>query len=100
MSAVEAICVLGAWFVGWWLALRMFGPMRGSDLPRSRGGEPSTTALPARSVSSWSVVIPARNEEATIGALLDSLKVLRSSVADMQVLVVDDHSSDATASIV
>jgi hopene-associated glycosyltransferase HpnB len=44
---------------------------------------------PARSVC---VIIPARNEEAVIGAAIASLRPWR-------VIVVDDHSSDATAAV-
>ena len=43
-----------------------------------------------------SVVIPARDEEATVPALLDSLRRLTVGVAD--IVVVDDDSRDATAS--
>ncbi len=43
------------------------------------------------------IIIPALNEEATIGAVLDSL---RAEAPDCDVLVVDDGSTDATASIV
>ncbi len=99
MSAVEAICALGVWFVGWWLSFRMLGRERGSDLPSPRSSEPGGIELSERTRSSWSIVIPARNEEATIGGLLDSLEVLRGCVVDLQVIIVDDHSSDATASI-
>lgn len=44
-----------------------------------------------------SVVIPARDEEATLPALLESLQRLTVEVAD--VVVVDDDSGDATASV-
>ncbi|MBN2744089.1 MAG: glycosyltransferase [Marinilabiliaceae bacterium] len=45
-----------------------------------------------------SVLIPARNEQANIGRLLDSLLRLRQ--ANIEVLVYDDQSTDATAAIV
>jgi 4,4'-diaponeurosporenoate glycosyltransferase len=44
-----------------------------------------------------SVVIPARNEEATVGTLLESLRRLTVDVAD--IIVVDDGSRDATAAV-
>ena len=44
-----------------------------------------------------SVVVPARDEEASLPTLLASLTALRSPVDD--VVVVDDHSRDATAAV-
>lgn len=51
-----------------------------------------------RSRRSVSVLIPARDEAANIGAALDA--VLANRDARFEVLVLDDHSSDATATIV
>ncbi len=45
-----------------------------------------------------SLIIPARNEAATIGTLLASLG--RSDYTPLEILVVDDRSTDATASVV
>lgn len=44
-----------------------------------------------------SVIIPARNEEANIAAILESL--VRQKYPDMEVIVVDDASEDATGRI-
>ncbi|MFM1768201.1 MAG: hypothetical protein RJA22_730 [Verrucomicrobiota bacterium] len=58
-------------------------------------------ALPATSCPArprLSVLIPARNEEANIRATLTA--VLASREADFEVVVLDDHSTDATARIV
>lgn len=44
-----------------------------------------------------SVIIPARNEARDLGATIDSL--LRQQGVDLEVLVVDDHSVDATAEV-
>ncbi|HCK79404.1 MAG TPA: glycosyl transferase [Actinobacteria bacterium] len=46
-----------------------------------------------------SVLIPARNEADTIGACLASV-VAQRAVADLQIIVLDDRSSDDTAAIV
>lgn len=45
-----------------------------------------------------SVIVAARNEERTIGRLLESLS--RQSYTDYEVIIVDDRSEDATAQIV
>ncbi len=44
------------------------------------------------------VAVPARNEEASIGALLDGLRA--QTYGDLQILVVDGRSDDATRAIV
>jgi poly-beta-1,6-N-acetyl-D-glucosamine synthase len=51
-------------------------------------------------LTSFSVIIPARNEEDNIGALLTALQVQTYPASQVQVIVVDDHSTDATVSIV
>ena len=45
-----------------------------------------------------SVLIPARNEETAIGACLES--VLASRSVELEVIVLDDHSTDRTADVV
>lgn len=54
--------------------------------------EPRKTPLPL-----MSVIIPARNEEENIAACLASLSRQTYPVSSMEVIVVDDHSTDATA---
>jgi glycosyltransferase involved in cell wall biosynthesis len=45
-----------------------------------------------------SIVVPARDEEASIGAVLDEIQPMRSELGcDSEVIVVDDGSRDATA---
>ena len=58
---------------------------------------PSLT-LPARKVESISVLIPARNEEASIAACVES--ALASCEVEIEIIVLDDHSDDRTAEIV
>ena len=60
---------------------------------RPREQSPGDPALPL-----VSVLIPARNEEATIAAALES--VLSSRDVPFEVVVLDDHSTDATQRIV
>ncbi len=79
MSSGRLSLELLRWLVAWWLLWRIPrpAPLR-SDVPNSR---------------SYTVVIPARNEEGNLTQLLPSLE----GVAD--VIVVDDHSTDATAAV-
>ncbi|MBC7317136.1 MAG: glycosyltransferase, partial [Chloroflexi bacterium] len=58
---------------------------------------PSGEALPADRPL-VSVLIPARNEARNIGACLESL--VAQDYPNLEILVLDDDSSDATASIV
>ena len=52
------------------------------------------------SYPSLSVIIPARNEEATIGITLDYLLSQDYPKDRLQIIVVDDRSTDSTAAIV
>jgi len=56
----------------------------------------SSTRLPQTTIS---VIIPARNEENNIGGLLNALQEQSYSKEFFDVIVVDDHSTDATATI-
>lgn len=49
---------------------------------------------------SVSVVIPARNEAASIGTLLTALKTQQYPASRLEIIVIDDHSEDETAAIV
>ncbi len=70
------------WIVGFLVLFRIraLGDSRGSIPP----GKPSV-----------SVIIPARNEAERLPPLLDSLQ--RQSAPPLEILVVDDHSTDGTA---
>lgn len=61
-------------------------------------GRFSTPAAPAADAPAVSVLIPARDEAATIGACLEA--VLASSGLDLEAIVLDDCSADDTAAIV
>jgi hypothetical protein len=67
--------------------LRLYRP---PPAPSSPGDDGTVPAL--------SVLIPARNEELAIGSALES--VLASRGVELEVVVLDDHSEDATASVV
>ena len=73
--------VLLRWLLGWLLALHL------PCLPLGRQqGNPRV-----------SVLIPARNEETTLPHLLSALE--RQSLRPLEVIVIDDHSSDRTAEV-
>lgn len=52
------------------------------------------------SVYDLSIVIPAYNEEETIGKVISELFLLKEEIPSMEIIVVDDGSSDKTVSIV
>lgn len=80
MLVMLALAVVPAGMIAWNLAI-LRRPCRGPSSERS-----------------VSVLIPARNEERNIRAALES--VLTNRDAGLEVLVLDDHSTDATAAIV
>jgi len=84
-----------AWFaIVAWLILRAVR-QRGL-LPRLvRVSPPSDEPAPA-----VTVIVPARDEEANIGRCLQSLLRQDYPAARLAIVVVDDHSADATAAIV
>ncbi|UDY37728.1 glycosyltransferase [Dermatobacter hominis] len=82
MTGSIAVCAIG-WLLGWWAFGR---PRRVGTLPAG-----SATTGPV------TVVVPARDEALSIGGVLDDL--LASRPAPDRIVVVDDHSTDATAAI-
>jgi chlorobactene glucosyltransferase len=79
--------------VSLWPALPWLGPLAGIAYLARRS--PDLTTAPVASGRLVSVIIPARNEAETIETVLRS--VLRSAYAPLEVIVVDDRSSDDTA---
>ena len=67
-------------------------------LPRLARRTPSLSDAPAGSGRLVSVIVPARNEAATIATVVRS--VLDTSYSPFELLVVDDRSSDSTAAVV
>jgi biofilm PGA synthesis N-glycosyltransferase PgaC len=61
---------------------------------------PGYVASPSSLQTKISVIIPARNEEKNIGQLLQALQEQTYPSILFEIIVVDDHSTDATASIV
>jgi glycosyltransferase involved in cell wall biosynthesis len=76
-----ALSMLVRWLLGWALCLRLFRLPEGTV-----EGQPLV-----------SVLIPARDEEGTLPNLLPALQA--QTFAPLEVIVVDDHSSDGTAAI-
>ena len=70
-----------------------------ASAPTRRHDEfPAATLLDAKGRQTVSVCLPARNEAATVGAIVAAIRqdLLAPGVVD-EIVVVDDHSSDATA---
>src|ERR1700712_324904 len=65
------------------------------EIPVSQPGITTAQSYPVR----VSVIIPARNEEAAIGDCLDALLAQDYPKHLLELIVVDDHSSDDTAAI-
>jgi chlorobactene glucosyltransferase len=78
-----------------WPALLWAGPY--FALLRLTRSAPDLERAPAERGRALSVIVPARNEAATIETVLRS--VLRSTYAPLELVVVDDRSTDATAAI-
>ncbi len=82
MSSGRLSLELLRWLVAWWLLWRIPQPSQRQSAPAPAG--------------SYSIVVPARNEEENLARLLPSL----AGVAERaQIIVVDDHSTDGTADV-
>lgn len=78
--------------VGSWLLYQRFARLRAArEEVHSFGGTPALTPAEV------SIIVPARNEAHNLPTLLESLRAL--SPAPLEIIVVDDHSSDGTAEI-
>ena len=89
LADVVLVAVLLAATAGAWWLLADLRTIPG--VPRQPGSAPASAA------GSVSVVVPARDEAATLPALLGSLR--RLPIAVREVVVVDDDSQDATAAV-
>jgi 4,4'-diaponeurosporenoate glycosyltransferase len=95
--------LLAGWLAGWWLLWRL--PLLPLSSPANPDASPPGTPPPAAAAGARtapvavdvSVVIPARNEAGNLPVLLESL--VTQSVAPREVIVVDDCSTDDTATI-
>ena len=83
LTAVDwlGVSVVVRWLLGWWLSRHLV------PLPEVR----------LQDKPAVSVLIPARNEEATLNHLLEGLRT--QTLQPLEVIVIDDHSSDHTAGI-
>ncbi|HVA71065.1 MAG TPA: glucosyl-3-phosphoglycerate synthase [Acidimicrobiales bacterium] len=73
--------------------------MIGSEIPWTLAREPFSLERVAelKGDVTVSVIIPARNEAATVGAVLDTVQIHDEFIDEL--VVVDDHSSDDTATV-
>ncbi|WP_411870801.1 glycosyltransferase family 2 protein [Vulcanococcus limneticus] len=90
MGLVE-ISLLVRWLLGWFLCLRM------PALPEAPNPAGGLSLEARRGALRLSVLIPARNEEGTLPHLLAALA--RQSLQPLEVIVIDDHSSDGTTAV-
>lgn len=86
MSTGQLILFVVQWAAGAWLLARVPGP-EATDAGQPRGGAGPTV----------SVIVPARNEASSLPHLLASLAAQTRPATE--VIVVDDHSGDATAAL-
>ncbi len=86
MSTAQVILLVGQWAVGTWLLGRIASPR---DLSHAPGQAEAWPAV--------SVIIPARDEEASLPHLLASIG--HQTHPAREVIVIDDHSGDATAAL-
>ena len=95
---LQVLIVVSIGYVGW-LAWHGSRVMRHA-LSEGRSGAAEPTGL-AEDLPFVSLVVPARNEEAVIGATVRAVRGLRYAASDgtprFEVLVVDDGSDDGTA---
>jgi chlorobactene glucosyltransferase len=86
MTVPTEMLIAALWLGPFFLLIRLGSRTpRLADFPRAAG-------------KPVSVIIPARNEEANIGTVLES--VMASSYDALEIIVVDDRSTDETAAIV
>lgn len=62
-------------------------------------GPSSFETIPFSAFPTVSVIVPARNEEKNIGALLNALEQQDFPLKKLEIIVVNDHSEDQTATI-
>lgn len=89
LTEVFSWLIAGAW--GFKLAECFIGLRRVPDLRGEEHGQAS------RSGESVVAIVPARNEEANVGACIESL--VRQDYVDLRVLAVDDRSEDRTGTV-
>lgn len=90
LEVVLTICVLCMLFYGAYLLLNIYYFIR---------LKPGHHPLNADNMPIVTIVIPARNEARWIGGLLEAIQAQSYPLEKLQVIVVDDHSEDATADI-
>ncbi|WP_220613458.1 glycosyltransferase [Hymenobacter sp. HSC-4F20] len=83
-------------------AWRRLAAHRGPAAQASAAGGPSGSedAGPKASGPVFSIVVAARNEAASLPGLLHDLQQQRGVTAGLELIIVDDHSTDATAQVV
>ena len=78
-----------------YILLLLYYRLAWNDIPLF---EPSSPSLPPSTFTS--VIIPARNESENVAALLNSLSAQTYPAHLFEVLIIDDHSTDNTATLI
>jgi hypothetical protein len=81
------------------VAFSLNGLINSLVVRRARNGAPTVPALSEPGGERLSVLIPARNEALRIGPTIASV-LSSDGIAELEVLVLDDHSTDNTAGVV
>jgi cellulose synthase/poly-beta-1,6-N-acetylglucosamine synthase-like glycosyltransferase len=87
------ICFFGMIGAAYWVLMVLY--RRGW-----KASKEETDETPCSGQTKVSVIIPARNEAARIGACLEAIRLQNYPAGSLEVIVVDDHSTDETAEMV
>jgi len=93
---VLGLCLLGAWFViGFYALLTLAGYVYSRQAARSRQRLPHADELPG-----VSILVPAHNEEIVVAGTIESILHLDYPRHLMEIIIVEDSSSDGTRRII
>jgi len=90
------LCLIGIWgLLGFYVVLTAAGYLYARERPRVRGVEVRSEELPG-----VSILVPAHNEEVVLGSAIESLLHLDYPRDRMEIIVIEDSSTDRTRRVV